>query len=126
MGVKLRDDIQKTVNQVNLRKGIAKRFISATKEKSKYIASLGSIDENKTDGMENILERLTSQIMRQEPISDDILVACWIYENNRTKHLNENRVWKVLKEQMTHILRVARTDKLKWQWYSIYLKDSIV
>ena len=95
--------------EIDLKKGIARHMVN----------ELGDV-------MEQILISTIKLIHKQLPISDDLILACWMYESDFSrKELNENRIWVAIKKQVTEVFKNP-SNKRAWFWFSLYLSESTV
>lgn len=101
------------------------------------------------DIMDNVVKKMVNLINKQLPISDDLLLACWKFEemkkndkkdtnNNDSKSIyitdkkqeeeentSNNRIWECLKKQIINVLKEPK-NKFQWYWLELYILDSVV
>ena len=59
-------------------------------------------------------------------MSDDILLACWKYEEVKSKHkLKENRIWEAIEKELLKVFSQSKNNR-SWYWFEMYLWKSAV
>ena len=110
MGSKIKNMAKATEESVTLTRGIAHHILKEFGEK----------------GIETVISKMISLISKQLPVSDDILLACWKYEEMRSKHnLNDNRIWQAIQKELSKVFSNSKNNR-SWYWFEMYIWKSAV
>ena len=135
MGSKIKETARKTEQRVDLQRGIVDHFLLCNDnrydEKNEHENEIdnendGEEEEEKRDIlMDQMVARMIDLINKKAPISDDMLLMCWVHELKTTPKNEERKLRNVLYSTVSTILR-KRENKRDLIWFKLYLLNSAI
>ena len=116
-GAKMKEKVLKEKNRLDLQRGTADRFLSIINKDSK-------------EGMEKLVSIVIDLLNNRQPISDDMLLACWRYERRKKEFFNENKfenskLWIAIENITNQVLQLP-LNKIDFVWFKSFLFHSAI
>ena len=76
--------------------------------------------------MENLLTNMIDLITNRQPLSDDMLLACWKYETSKKEfkyNKLESKLWIAIETAMNQVLKLP-LSKIEFTWFKNYVFNS--
>ena len=109
-GAKMKEKVLKEKNRLDLQRGTAHRFLNV-------------IDKDSEAGMEELVSIMIDLLNNRQPISDDMLLACWKYETSKKEFINENKfeskLWIAIESIANQVLQLP-LNKVDFVWFKSY------
>ena len=125
MGNKMKNKAKNEEKRISIKEGISDVF-------------LNNIVDKNSNVLEDIVTEMINLIKAKKPMSDDLLLIAWKYEENRIASAAKdsniyivpqenkvNRIQKALMDQLTQALS-KKIKKRDFLWFKYYLFDSVV
>ena len=116
--------------RLDVQRGVAHRFLQQRIAQNKNTKNENEKDDNSLyeQGMENLLSIMINLISNRQPLSDDMLLACWEYETSKEKYKNnklECRLWKAIDDAIKQVLKLP-LKRIDFVWFKSYLFNSTI